>query len=79
MIAFRKLSIGLLRYILINHLLDRPTASNADQKQVELAIGKYYRMARLFRLLQLIGFCRTHICQELRAKATELVRNYKLF
>jgi len=61
MIAFGKLSIGLLRYILIDHQLDRPIVTSADLEQVELSIGKYYSMARLFRLLELIGFCRADI------------------
>ena len=61
MIAFRKVSIALLRYILIDHLFDRQIVTSADLEQVELSIGKYYSMARLFRLLELIGFCRADI------------------
>jgi hypothetical protein len=48
MIAFRTVSIGLLRYILINHQLNRPIVTSPDREQVELAIGKYYRMLGLF-------------------------------
>jgi hypothetical protein len=42
-------------------MLDRPIVNSADLEQVELSIGKYYSMARLFRLLELIGFCRADI------------------
>ncbi|TAG90602.1 MAG: hypothetical protein EAZ09_21975 [Oscillatoriales cyanobacterium] len=58
MIAFTKLSIGLLRYILMNHLLDRPRVSSPDLEQsphpVVFAEPKH-------DLLELIGFCRTDI------------------